>query len=140
MPDSVYLIDNDPVNDRQDWTNRPAVSATGPVRQEAFPGSGITYTMTGPKRGARVIVEGWLEAETSAALRALVEEQDDLRFDAATHAVEILGTTYNDCQLAEPLRVVGDPVPFVAVGNSNRMRQKVRYVWQQLSAEGGTTS
>ena len=136
----VYLIDGQPVNSRVDWKNPPATSATGASRLEAFPGSGITYSLTGPQRGPRVIVEGWLEAETSAALRALIAAAAALHFDAATHPVKLLGTPNRECQLIQPLGVIGNPIGFRRSGSSNTVRQRVRYVWQQLSAEGGTTS
>ena len=132
---NVYLIDGSLVNDRPDWTNPPATSATTAARQESFPGSGVTFTMTSPQRGVRIVIEGWHEGTGSADLRDQVAQADGLRFDAQTHTVKILDTTYNDCQLIE-LRVLGKPLGF-RWGNKT-VRQRVRYVWQQLSAGGAS--
>ena len=126
-----YAIDGTAVNDRIDWTHVPPASPPSSRREEGFPGSSLTFLVTGPRRGLRLIVEGWLQGSSFGQLHAAVSEADALRYDDASHAVSIHGVTYDGCGLLD-FQVLGKPVAF-GPRDSPWTRVLVRYVWQQLA-------
>jgi hypothetical protein len=125
-----YSIDGNNVNNRIDWRHLRVDTGVSDRGVETFPGDAAVYIGVGELRPAGVVVTGFIEAATVAALDAALKAQAARMAATTLSTVAINGASYSNQHLAR-FEVASENIPFIDPDSGSLMQsRRVRYTWQ----------
>lgn len=123
-----YEINSEAVNSRNDWQQQPTTPGLTARSAETFPGDATVFLGVGELLPGGVVITGYLEADSIAALQAKINTEYARTAETTLSTVELNGVTYSDQHLAR-FDVLGPNEPYLDSGSTKHQR-RVRYVWQ----------
>ena len=133
----AYLIDDQPVNAREDWRHQIIPGNLSARSAESFPGDAKRYIVKGDVLPDSVVITGFLEAATLIDLRAEVATYTAMQGATTLKSISINDVPFTgmDLRRFEVAGKIQGCIRYTIAPDENPqgVRQAVRFIWEGTS-------